>query len=438
MSGWPRRVGAGLAALAVLAFALPAYAAPGPSAAPEYWFDSWHLTSLFADGVRGQGVTIAEIDTGVNASLPELAGRVVAGTDLGVPGGNGQTDRDVEGFGHGTAMASIMVARAGVLDITGVAPDAKIMPIAVPLSGTTDQNAPDDLPQAIRYAAQHGAKIISMSLGGKRTPSSDAEPCPDDEQAAIYYALRKGAVVVAAVGNTGPRQNTVEEPGVCLGVVSVGAIDRQGTVAGFSTRQPYLTLVAPGVAVPSLGRVRGQAYAGKGTSQATAIVSAALALVWSKYPTLTGAQIVARVLATLDGRRANPSSSYGYGALNAYRAVTASVATDAPNPVSAAVAPFLARQDLLAADGLGAPPPAARPTPKLGLFKVGTQTKVNGRLLAGMGLTAGGLILLVSLLAVGLVGPPARRRVAAAQNPPETPPNSTPAVGPTEPAAPPD
>ena len=89
-----------------------------------------------------------------------------------------------------------------------------------------------------------------MSLGGKRTPSADSEPCPQDEQTAVFHALAKGAVVLASVGNTGPKANTVEEPGVCLGVVSVGAVDSAGRVASFSGRQPYLTLVAPGVHVP--------------------------------------------------------------------------------------------------------------------------------------------------------------------------------------------
>lgn len=411
---WPLFAGA-LVALAPQ----PAGATPGPPAAPEYWFDQWRLTSLFAQGVSGQGVTIAEIDTGINAALPELRGRILRGTDLGMPGGDGQVDREVDGFGHGTAMASIMVARPGLLDITGMAPDARVLPVAVPLNGTTDQGSPDSLPDAIRYAADHGAKIISMSLGGMRTPSADTEPCPDDEQAAIYHALRKGAVVVAAAGNTGPHRNVVEEPGVCLGVVAVGATDQLGDVASFSTRQPYLTLVAPGVAVPSLGRVEGQAYSGKGTSQATAIVSAGLALVWSKYPKLTGPQVVARVLATLDNRRRTPSSSVGYGSLNVYRAVTASVPTNAPNPVAAAVAPFTARENALARTGLGAAPKAAARTGALGTYDVGSVTHVDNTLLLGLALTAGGLLLLVVLLALRFAGAVgrgrARHRPAAAR-----------------------
>ncbi|HLY33188.1 MAG TPA: S8 family serine peptidase, partial [Jatrophihabitantaceae bacterium] len=309
------------AAVAVAAVAMlvvsttPALAAPGPSDAPEYWFDNWQIESLWGQGVRGQDITIAEIDTGVNAALPELAGNVLPGQDFGEPG-NGQVDRETSTFGHGTAMASIMVGQRGILGITGLAPGAKLLPIAVPLNGTTDASHQDKLADAITWAADHGAKIISMSLGGGRTPSDGPDPCPADEQAAVYHALAKGDIVVAASGNNGPVVNTVEEPGVCLGVVSVGAVDSAGVVAQFSSRHPYLTMTAPGVNVASLSRIPGTAYSGDGTSQATAIASAVFALVWSKYPKLSGDRVIARVLATLGGKRATRDPAYGYGELN--------------------------------------------------------------------------------------------------------------------------
>ncbi len=271
----------------------------------------------------------------MNAQLPELQGRVLPGKDFGA-GGNGQTDRDKSAFGHGTAMASIMVARQGTLGITGIAPGARILPIAVPLSGTTDATADDHLAAAIRWAADHGAKIITMALGGTRYPKSSTEPCPADEQSAVFYAMRKGAVVLAAVGNRGQSDNAVEQPGVCLGVVTVGAANRDGSPASFSTRQRYLAFDAPGVGVPSLGRFPGTAYAGNGTSQATAIASAVTALVWSRYPKLSGRQVVTRLLATLDNRTDAPSAGTGYGLLDGYRAVTGTVPSGAANPIYAA------------------------------------------------------------------------------------------------------
>lgn len=393
---------AGLAAVAVLGVAAPAAATPGPPSAPEYWLDSWHVPSLWNEGAKGQGITIAEIDTGVNAELPELRGRILPGTDLGA-GGNGQVDREVDAFGHGTAMASIMVARPGLLGITGLAPGAKILPIAVPLRGTTDAGKPDRLPDAIRYAADHGARVISMSLGGQRSPKYDRQPCTDDEQASIYYALRKGALVLAAVGNTGPTSNTIEDPGVCLGVVSVGAVDVTGTAAAFSAREPYLTLAAPGVNVPSLGRVAGDAYAGNGTSQATAITSAVTALVWSKYPTLSARQVETRLIATLDERGARPNPTYGYGLLDAYRAVTAQVPADAPNPVYDAVAPFLARYtELGVARAPRPPPPAASPgSGSTGSYAVGSVSTSTATFATGVALAATGLVLIAALAFVG-------------------------------------
>ncbi|HEY2166582.1 MAG TPA: S8 family serine peptidase, partial [Jatrophihabitantaceae bacterium] len=283
--------------------AAPAGATPGPANAPEYWFDAWQVDQLWQQGARGQGITIAEIDTGVNADLPELAANVLPGKDFGAAGGDGRVDREVNEFGHGTAMASIMVAHPGILGITGLAPDAKILPIAVPLTGTTDQDGNDHLSQAIRWAADHGAKVISMSLGGARKPTVDNAPCPADEQDAIFYAMRKGAVLLASSGNTGLSGSVVEEPGVCVGVISVGAVNENNQVADFSSRHPYLTLTAPGVDIPSLSRVAGSAYAGDGTSQATAVASAVCAIVWSKYPTLSARDLVTRILATTQQHR---------------------------------------------------------------------------------------------------------------------------------------
>jgi subtilisin family serine protease len=414
-----KRLGCALAAfvLAAAGFAGPAAATPGPVDAPEYWFDSWHIQQLWDSGVRGQGVTIAEIDTGVNAAVPELSGRILPGKDFG-SSGDGRTDREVAEFGHGTAMASIMVASPGLLDITGLAPDAKILPIAVPLNGTTDANAPDHLPESIRWAADHGAKVISMSLGGKRNPTSDNQPCPADEQSAVFHALRKGAVVIASVGNTGPTKNTIEEPGVCLGVVSVGAVDAAGMVAQFSGRQPYLSLVAPGVSIPSLSRVAGQAYSGDGTSQATALVSAAAALVWSKYPRMSGRQVITRLLATLDAHRTKPSKDYGYGMLDAYQAATANIAASTPNPVYDLAQPFLDR-DTAFIQGTAPKPPkaAAKGVAPTGEFAIGNAPRVTTQVKTGVGIAGAGLLALVVLLVV-MVRRRRQRAAALAALPP--------------------
>lgn len=412
---------AGFAALlaALLAGAMlgapAASAAPGPVNAPEYWFDTWHIPQLWRAGARGQGVTIAEIDTGVNAQLPEFAGRVLSGKDFGTPG-DGRVDHSTDPFGHGTAMASIMVARRGTLGITGIAPGARILPIAVPLSGTTDRSPDDHVADAIRWATDHGAKIITMALGGVRDPTSTDEPCPSDEQAAIYHALAKGVILLAAAGNRGDSGNAVEQPGVCLGVVSVGAVNRNGKVASFSARHRYVSFDAPGVGVPSLGRIAGQAYAGNGTSQATALASGLTALVWSKYPALTGRQVVARLLATLDNRTAQPTPAYGYGILDGYRAVTAHVPAGAANPVYARAMPFLERNQAFARVNPPAPKPAATGIRSTGTFDIGTAPRLKvPQVITGFCLGAAGLLALIALLVVPVV---ARRRRPPAPNGP--------------------
>lgn len=408
-----------LAALFV-GIAQPALAAPGPAQDPEWWFDTWNVASLWDGGGRGQGVTIAEIDTGVNARVPELAGRILHGKDFGAAGGDGRTDHDVKPFGHGTAMASLMVARPTPrFNIAGLAPDANVLPIAVPLRGTNDPRAGGDhLADAIRWATDHGAKIISMSLGGSRDPSHDKVPCPDDEQAAITRAISRGAIVVAAAGNDGQKGSPVEEPGVCLGVVSVGAVDSKGVVAKFSSRHKYLTVTAPGVHIPSLGRVPGEAFSGNGTSQATAITSAALALVWSKFPKLTARQIVARMLATLDRRTAKRDPAYGFGIVNAGRAIRASVPADAANPVFAPLDPFVAAERRPSTH-LAPPPVAGAKASPPGRFAVGQMpTAWSSRVWSGIVMAVLGLLALALLAIVGIrrsrrfaaLGPDADRR----------------------------
>jgi subtilisin family serine protease len=383
----------------VLVPATPAFGTPGPAAAPEYWFDTWNVPSLWTQGADGRGITIAEIDSGVNAQIPQLMGKILPGTDYGPAGGNGQTDHEIDPFGHGTAMASIMVANAGPFGIEGLAPSARILPIAVPLSGTDDAGGDDHLAEAIRYAVDHGAQIVNMSVGETRDPSSDPAPCDPAEQLAVTYAVSKGAILMAAGGNSGTSGSPVEDPGVCIGVVSVGAVDSTGAVADFSSRHGYTALVAPGVNIPSLGRVAGAAYHGEGTSQATALASAAVALVWSKFPTLTNQQVLARVFATLDDPHATRDPAYGFGEINPLRAITEDVPSTATEPIVSAAAPFVAVQSAQAATPLPAPLPAKTAAAPPGHFVAASGTaRITPRIIVASVVSALGLIALLVLL----------------------------------------
>ncbi|MEP6853450.1 MAG: S8 family serine peptidase [bacterium] len=337
---------------------IPASAAPGPAAYPEYWFDDWGVSRLWSRGVRGNGITVAVVDTGVEATVAELSGKVLAGTDLTGLGGDGRTDRAIAPFSHGTAMASLIVASGGHGLVNGVAPAARILPIAVPLGDTrSTREQIDETPNAIRFAADHGADVISMSFGAPRRPSIHPSPCPAETQAAIFHALRRGAIVIASAGNSGTSGSPVEEPSVCLGVISVGAVNRDGQRPRFSSVHRYLTLAAPGDAVTSLSRT-GDVYVGSGTSQAAALTAGAVALIWSAHRGDSNRQVTARLMAGLhDAGPKGRDREFGYGIVDAAAGVDATPTEATPNPVFTGADPFLRALDPLAATRLPTPPP---------------------------------------------------------------------------------
>lgn len=407
------------------ALAQPAAAAPGPRDAPQWWFDSWGIPALWQRGITGSGVTIAVIDTGVQASLPELAGKVLPGANFNGEPGDGTTDYDDAPFGHGTAMSSIMVAGGGFANIQGIAPDARILPIAVPLEGAAGAEVVVDeyLDDAIRWAADHGAKIISMSLGGLRDPARVSQPCPQVTQDAIVYAIQKGAIVVAASGNSGELGSPVEEPGVCLGAVSVGAVDSGLAVAPFSSRHPYLTIAAPGVDVASLGRVAGEGYIGNGTSQATALASAAMALVWSAHPDASGRDVVSALLATAqDLGDPGRDPAYGLGFIHPELAVDAPTPGAGDNPVWDGVAPYLSETE--PASPAPVPiPTAATATAPPGTAVVGARPAATPLAIVGGVIAAGLAVAILAILAlVGIVRRPRRHAPEPPPGPPPAPP----------------
>jgi hypothetical protein len=169
--------------------------------------------------------------------------------------------------------------------------------------------------KAILYAADHGARVLNISSTGTRYSAA--------LETAVQYAQEQGALVVAAAGNTGDRDNAVNYPAALGGVVAVAAIDEQDQLAGFSQRQPYVTLAAPGVDVASTawsGAGRGPYAAQSGTSIAAPHVSGAAALLWALRPDLDAAEIVETLRASAD-HVASTDLGYGAGILNVGRAV---------------------------------------------------------------------------------------------------------------------
>ncbi|MBT2421288.1 type VII secretion-associated serine protease mycosin [Streptomyces sp. ISL-22] len=294
-----------------------------PTASADYVRDQqWVLDAYKMDETwaltQGEGVTVAVVDSGVDGSHPDLTGQVLQGKDF-TGGGNAQEDV----AGHGTGMASLIAGHGhgagNNAGMVGLAPKAKILPLRV-LQKKDDDFEDDTWAEAVRYAVDNGAKVINLSLsagGGSRTLPSGRE--------AIAYAQAHDVVVVAAAGNDGGL--TVDEPAALPGVVSVGAVDNEGNLWDKSNIGKGLTLVAPGVEIVTANNNRSDGYSlSTGTSDATAYVSAAAALVRAEYPDLTAGQVINRLIKSASflhhkGLKA-PDREYGYGILRPNKALT--------------------------------------------------------------------------------------------------------------------
>lgn len=295
--------------------------------------EAWHTS-------KGQGVLIAVLDTGVDDRHPDLVGAVTIGPDL-----TGATrPRQLWGH-HGTAMASLIAGRGhgpgSKRGVVGVAPAAQILSIRVtlenddPLRGKQSTSGRDALAKGIRYAVDHGADVVSMSLGG----GSGSWEGSAAEEEAVQYALERGAVLVASSGNDGESTNRKNFPAAYPGVIAVGAVDQHLKVAAFSNRQDYLSVVAPGTEIVSADGP-GSYVIGDGTSSAAAMVAGIAALITSEYPDLTPLE-VRRAIER--GTRKRParghSRAYGHGVANALLALREAGRLAEPAPMRATVRP---------------------------------------------------------------------------------------------------
>lgn len=369
-----RRVAAVAAALAVAGLALasspPAQARPGATAlqplADEWWFAAWSIQSRVWPLTRGAGVTVAVLDTGVQASVPDLGGAVVPGGDTTGAGTNGMTDDDLTEDGHGTAMASLIAGQGRGTGLVGIAPKAKILPVRVGgTNGISPGGSAQTVAAGIRFAVNHGAQVINMSLGG---PAGSPFTCDQVVQDAVAYALEHNIVLVAGAGNSRKAGNPPVQPASCAGVLAVGAVNPGLTLWSRSERQPYVAVTAPGNEIGWSGRDGRYFPDGFGTSQAAAFASGEAALVRSRYPSMPWQQVVQRIInTTLREGSTVPSVGFGYGIIRIAGAVNASrypVAASAPDPVYAAYQRWLVSPEgTQFTSSSRQPPQAARSSP---------------------------------------------------------------------------
>ncbi|GIH98884.1 S8 family serine peptidase [Planobispora takensis] len=277
---------------------------------------------------EGEGVTVAVLDSGVDAGHRDLAGSVTEGRDFT----EGANPPGVEPLRlHGTYMASLIAGHGhgpgGADGVIGVAPRARILSVRVILedeeAGFREFNASERfenvVAKGIRYAVDRGADVINMSI------SKDL--ATREERAAVRHAISKGVVLVAAAGNDGADEQDAEGhapysyPASFPGVVSVAATDGGMRRASFSNSNSSVLVAAPGVDI--LGAGPGDEYwVGRGTSQATALVSGVAALIKAKYPKMSPALVVQALTA---GATRRPAGGYdtgtGFGIVNAGRAL---------------------------------------------------------------------------------------------------------------------
>src|SRR3954447_12682921 len=208
---------------------------PGPQPIDDPVFpDQWGLSQIkapaaWARGDRGAGATIAVVDTGVDLVHPDLDANLASGADL-TPAADQGCPGPQDENGHGTHVAGIAAAVANDgIGGAGVAPAAKVMPVRVlDASGSGDDPT---VIAGIKYAADHGAKVINLSLGGAPIVG-EAPPLNAQVADAVHYAFSKGAVVVAAAGTESIP--LCSYPAAAANAICVGATDRRGLPSYYS------------------------------------------------------------------------------------------------------------------------------------------------------------------------------------------------------------
>jgi len=275
----------------------------------------WALDRVAFEGAwnvtRGKGVKVAVIDSGVDGNHEDLGGSVLHGIDYINPGSDGRNDPN----GHGTHVAGVIAAHVNnARGIAGAAPDVKILPVRV--LDANGGGVASNVAKGIIWAADHGARVINLSLGGGQAPGI---------QEAIKYANSKDSVVLAAGGNDGQSGNDPMYPAAYPEAIAVAGVDSNLNHMSIGNTGKYIDVAAPGVGIVSTWGSSNTAYASAtGSSMATPYAAAAAALIVSENPNAS----VERVTHLLEASATDLGAGgvdpvFGHGLINPLGALAA-------------------------------------------------------------------------------------------------------------------
>ncbi|MEV5707729.1 S8 family serine peptidase [Actinoallomurus sp. NPDC052274] len=295
----------------------------------DHNLDQIGAPTAWTAGATGKGVKVAVLDTGVDATHPDLKGRIAEQQNFS------ESADTVDRFGHGTHVAATIAGTGAAAhgERKGVAPDANLLIGKV--LGDDGYGRDSDLIAGMEWAAPK-ARIISMSLGGRAE-----DPANDPMAKAVEELTAKdNTLFVLAAGNSGPYTDSVETPGIAPSALTVGAVDRNDKVADFSSRGG--TLMKPEISAPGVGIVAARAAgtsmghiidarytSASGTSMATPHVAGAAADLLQKHPSWTPAQLKAALVTTAHEASGTVYET-GAGRLDVGAAVGTTVLGDRP------------------------------------------------------------------------------------------------------------
>jgi subtilisin family serine protease len=329
-----------IAAVTASVLLLGATATPGPVPddpsdpvrASEYWLDGARIREAWQT-TRGEGVTIAVIDTGIGIVPAAFGDAVVGGTDVsgtGTP--DGRTPLGAIDGNHGSWVASLAAGR-GAPDGTGmigVAPEANLLSISVGFGAAAAVPFTEQVAKGMRWAVDNGADVINLSF---TTNTLDWDESWDD---AFLYAFEHDVVVVVAAGNRGSGTSIIGAPATIPGVLTVGGVDQTGTASIEASTQG----ITIGISAPSEGLLGvsadGKLASWSGTSGAAPIVAGIAALIRSAHPDIKAIDVINRIIKTaipVDGAEKPSDPLYGYGLVDAAAAIDANLPSVDKNPM---------------------------------------------------------------------------------------------------------